>query len=169
MIKFIKRLFEISHPLVLAAKNGCDNDFVDILFDTNVYILSGNIGDGIPIDSSQNEVIKHMEEMSKKFSEATGYGFFSYEDEGKIFFPFFLTQKDADNFCGAYCGRENKIFLFEVLQVKGELIIPKILDTVTTVMNAQSSNEFELNENIIKKINETMKKTGNVIIKNHRE
>ncbi|MCF6176639.1 MAG: hypothetical protein L3J71_12830 [Victivallaceae bacterium] len=141
----------------------------NILLDTDVYIISDNIGEGIPIDSSQGEVIKHIEEMSKKFSEATGYRFFSYEDEGEIFFPFFLTQKDADNFCGAYSGKENKIFAFEILQVKGEVIIPKILDTVTTVMNAQSGDEFELNENIIKKINETMRRTNKVIIKNHRE
>ncbi len=31
MLEFIKRLFKISHPLPLAAKNGCDNDFVDIV------------------------------------------------------------------------------------------------------------------------------------------
>jgi hypothetical protein len=149
--------------LGLAAKNGCDNDFVDILFDADVYILSGNIGAGISIDSSQNEVIKHIEEMSKKYSEATEIRIFSYEDGGKTFFPFFLTQKDADNFCGAYSGKENKIFAFEIWQVKGEIIIPKILDTVTTVMNAQSGDEFELNENIIKKINETMKRTDKVV------
>jgi hypothetical protein len=140
MLKFLQRLFKGKHPLRLAAELGDAARFGRALIESKVVVIHADLGERLPLNASEREVLKIVETAAA--SVPTAARFFSYLHEGKTYFPFFLSQSDAEIFCGAYSGRENALFAYQVLEVQGAAIAERSREADKLVMNDQCDDEF---------------------------
>ena len=142
MLKFLQRLFGDNHPLSLAAKSGNVAHFGQVLLESKLVVIHAELGERLPLNSSDPEILEIVKKAAA--NEPTDARFFSYQDEGKSYFPFFLSQSDAEVFCGAFSGRENALFAYQLFQVQGSEIARNSRTVDKLVMNAQCDDEFKV-------------------------
>lgn len=142
MLRFLRRFFKGKHPLIAAAKSGQAARFGEELIKGKVIVIHADLGKGLPFSASENELLKIVETAAN--TAPTTARFFSYPEKGKTYLPFFLSQADADSFCGAYSGRENTLYAYQILEVEGSAILRMSREVDQFVMNDQSDDEFML-------------------------
>jgi len=142
MLRFVQRLFSRTHPLRLAAKAGDAVRYGQALVQGKLVIIHADLGERLPFGASEKEVLRIVEKAATTLPSEVR--FFTYQDDGKSYFPFFLSQADAEEFCSAYSGREHALFAYQVFEVQGSAIARHSRTVDTLVMNAQCDDEFKV-------------------------
>lgn len=142
MLEFLQSLFRRKHPLTLAARSGSVAQFGQALLESKLVVIHAELGERLPLNSTDQEILKIVERAAA--NAPTDARFFSYEDDGKSVFPFFLSQSDAEVFCGAFSGRESALFAYQLFQVQGFEVARSSRAVDKLVMNAQCDDEFKV-------------------------
>lgn len=142
MLRFLQSLFRRKHPLSLAAQSGNVAQFGQALLQGTFVVIHAELGERLPLSSTDQEILKIVERAAANMP--TEARFFSYQDEGKTVFPFFLSQSDAEVFCGAFSSREEALFAYQLFEVQGSEIARSSQAVDKVIMNAQCDDEFRL-------------------------
>lgn len=152
MLRFLKALFRGKHPLRLAALSGNPARYRQALIESELVVIHAELGEGLPFNAPEEAVLRMVEKAASV--EPAEARFFTYEDEGRTHFPFFLTVLDAANFCGAYSGRENRLYAYQLMEIQGAAIIQWSRQFDNLVMNAQGDDEFKPGNEFISALRE---------------
>ena len=108
MAGFLTRLFGRRNPLHAIASSGDVEAFADALAAAEITLLGDLARQGLPLDSLDQEVLlSEIGHAAEDLAARDSFAPFLYEDDGDTLLPFFTSRKAIEEFCGAFCGREN--------------------------------------------------------------
>ena len=65
-MKILDKIIKKRHPLSEAQKSGDDAKFCRLFLETDIFVISDDIGEGLPVDASPLEIKEQMEKDPKK-------------------------------------------------------------------------------------------------------
>ncbi|MCP4249779.1 MAG: hypothetical protein GY778_22275 [bacterium] len=145
MIGFLKRLFT-KQPALIALASGEDAaSFVNALGSVEITLLGALHGNGLDRESSAEEnLLAEIERATADLVARKTFSPFCYEDEGVTLLPFFTSHESTELFCGAFCGREDRLFQFPAFVLNVSVLAHCVDECDSVVMDPQSDNEFVL-------------------------
>lgn len=142
---FLSRLFRSKHPLKGLCSGDKVHEFVEALNSIEVVMIGAPHSEGLAFEcATEQAVLAEIESAARSMSDRTSFSPFRYHDRGSKYLPFFTTMDAAEVFCGAYCGRENRLFQFPAFVLSGAVVGRLITADVVIIMDPQSDEELVL-------------------------
>jgi hypothetical protein len=115
------------------------------LRDMDIFIFAAIDGDGIAAgELTQENLIEQIRKGAESLGKRESFAPFIYEAKGQRRLPFFTSQNYAEIFAGEYSRQHDRVYPFQLLGVKGAVLIDCLGACDVLVMNDSASDEVEI-------------------------
>jgi hypothetical protein len=147
MFGFFRNLFGRRDSLANAARRASGSDLVEAIGVADVFVFAMMRGEGLDAATfTQEELLAEIERTARELDEREEFEPFIYERDGASCLPFFSSQDHCQIFAGEYSKSRNRVFGFQVLEVKGSVIASCARGVDRIVLNDWTPDERPLTE-----------------------
>jgi hypothetical protein len=139
----LTRLFTRRDRLTVLSRQSDRSAFARCLLESEVAVLAALRSEGLDAASfTREELFAQIETAARDEREC--YEPFVYAEGNSLRLPFFSTSRHAETFCGEYSREHNRVFPFEVLTLRGTVLVSLIPACDLLVLNARTPDEYPL-------------------------
>jgi len=148
MAGFFRKLFggssKAATPSALAGDDAAA--LADRLCSADILVFAAFEGDGLdPSTMTREELLAAVERAAKDLAERSdGFEPFTYERDGVRRLPFFTSDEHAQTFVASYSEERGRVFPFQMLGIRGDLLAKLWPACDQLVMNDRTAEEFVL-------------------------
>lgn len=145
MASFFRKLFgKPDRP----AHEGDRESFLRQLVDADIFVIAAVEGDGLdPSAMTREQLLAELERAARDLNERQdGFAPFVYEQDGQRRLPFFTSQDHAQVFVSEHSKERSRVYPFQLLGVRGSLLVQLLPACDLLVMNDRSPDEVVLSE-----------------------
>lgn len=140
MLKIFRKLFPKSKAPVPSTS---DRDaFLRQLADADIFILAAMQSEGIdPNGMTKEQLLEEIRRGVEDLDTREAFAPFVYDFNEERRLPFFMSEAHAHKFIGKYSMLHNRVYPFQMLGIKGALLLQALSACDALVMNDGSEDE----------------------------
>jgi hypothetical protein len=147
MFRALAKLFGKRDRLSALSRQSDRRSFIRALVGADVTVLAALQSEGLDAATfTQEELLAEIEKNAKDLNERTNFEPFVYWSGETRCLPFFSSPDHAQTFCGEYSKERHRVFPFQALGVRGEVLVSLLPGCDALVLNAMSADEYVLSE-----------------------